>query len=151
MKRYVLDTNVFVSAARDPAVAAELERFSSAHLPFIHLSAVVAQELLAGAIDPGKERLIHRALVEPWERRGRTLSPGFGAWKRAGTLMARLVQRGRLSPGGFAKSFVNDCLIAASCLEHGATLVTFNRRDFDLIREVVDLTVEDPFPSLGTG
>lgn len=147
MRRFVLDTSVFITAARDEGVAAELERFTSAHLPKLHLSAVVAQEMLAGALDPSRERLIRRALVEPWERRGRVLTPSFGAWTRAGAIMARLVQKGHLSPGGFGRSFTNDCLIAASCLEHGATLVTFNRRDFELIAKVEALAVAAPFPA----
>jgi predicted nucleic acid-binding protein len=147
VRRFVLDTSVFVTAARDPAFAAELERFTSAHLPRLHLSAVVAQEMLAGAVDATRERLIRRALIEPWERRGRVLTPSFGAWARAGAIMARLVQKGHLSPGGFARSFTNDCLIAASCMEHGAILVTFNRRDFDLIAKVEALGVSAPFPA----
>jgi predicted nucleic acid-binding protein len=146
VRRYVLDTSVFIAAARDRQVAERLERFSSAHLPSLHLSAVVAQEMLAGALDPPRERLIRRSLIEPWERRGRVLVPSFRAWVRAGSIMARLVQQGHLSPGGFARSFTNDCLIAASCAEHGATLVTFNLRDFALIRRVEDIAVEAPFP-----
>ena len=51
MARYVMDTNVYVAADRDIEWAEELERFSTTHLPFIHFHAVVAQELLAGAID----------------------------------------------------------------------------------------------------
>jgi predicted nucleic acid-binding protein len=146
VKRYVIDTSVFITAARDPTFAAELERFSSAHLPAIHLCAVVAQELLAGAVDASRERLIRRTLVDPWERRRRVLTPSFRAWARAGSIMARLVQQGHLSPGGFGRSFTNDCLIAACCLEHGATVVTLNRRDFDLVARVEALSVAAPFP-----
>lgn len=146
MRRYVFDTNVFIAAARDPDAAAELERFSSENLPFIHLSAVVVQEMLAGALDPARERLIRQTLLEPWERRGRVLTPSFRAWTRAGSIMTRLVRAGHLSRGGFGRSFTNDCLIAASCLEHGATVVTSNRRDFDLIARVEKLSVASPFP-----
>ncbi len=146
MRRYVLDTSVLIAADRDPRLGAELERFSSENLPFIHLSAVVAQEILAGALDAAHERLIRRKLLEPWERRGRVLTPSFRAWGRAGSIMARLVQARHLSRGGFVRSFTNDCLIAASCLEHGATVITWNRRDFDLIARVEKLSVASPFP-----
>lgn len=146
MTRFVLDTSVFIAAERDPDVGAALERFTAENLPSMHLSAVVAQEILAGALDTARERLIRRGLVDPWERRGRVLTPSFRAWTRAGSIMARLVQAGHLSRGGFARSFTNDCLIAASCLEHGATLVTLNRRDFDLIAKVERLSVASPFP-----
>jgi predicted nucleic acid-binding protein len=46
------------------------------------------------------------------------------------------VEKGRVSPGAFARSFLNDCLIAASARDEGFTLVTRNLRDFDLVSEV---------------
>ena len=41
-----------------------------------------------------------------------------------------------MSRGGFSRSFLNDCLIAASALEHGFVLVTRNTGDFAVIRKV---------------
>jgi predicted nucleic acid-binding protein len=41
-----------------------------------------------------------------------------------------------MSPGGFSRSFMNDCLIAASSAEAGFVIVTRNERDFGLIRDV---------------
>ena len=111
MKRYVLDTNLYIEAGRDRDWAEELARFVSAYLPLIHLHAVVAQELLAGALDAGKARLVERGLVRPFEKRGRVVTPSFGTWKRAGSIMARLVHAKKMSPGGFGRSFVNDCLL----------------------------------------
>ena len=93
MARYVLDTNVYVAADFDVDWAKELARFSSAYLPSIHFHAVVAQELLAGAIDQRRERLIEESLVMPFERRGRIITPSFTAWKGAGHILSRLVQR----------------------------------------------------------
>jgi hypothetical protein len=49
--------NVCVAADRDLSWAEELERFSTAFLPFIHFHAVVVQELLAGAIDERSARV----------------------------------------------------------------------------------------------
>jgi len=146
VKRYVLDTNLYIEAGRDRDWAEELARFVSAHLPLIHLHAVVAQELLAGALDAGKARLVERGLVRPFEKRGRVLTPSFGTWKRAGSIMARLVHTKKMSPGGFGRSFVNDCLLGASCREEGLTLITRNTRDFELIRGVEEFELAAPWP-----
>ncbi|MBW3572289.1 MAG: PIN domain-containing protein [Gemmatimonadetes bacterium] len=146
MTRYVLDTNVFINADRDARWADELDRFSTEHLPHIHLSAVVVQEMLAGAVSPDRERAVRENYVEPFERRGRLITPTYNAWKRAGQIMSRLVNRKLMSPGAFARSFVNDCLLAASCRERGATLITLNVRDFELIRKIEPITVVPPWP-----
>ncbi len=146
MPRYVIDTNLYVAADRDLAWAEEVERFSTAYLPFIHFHAVVAQELLAGAIDQRREKLVDDSLIQPFERRGRVLTSGFAAWKDAGRILSQLIQRKLMSPGGFKRSFLNDCVLAASCREVGATLVTLNRDDFELIGEVMRFEFTEPWP-----
>jgi predicted nucleic acid-binding protein len=147
VKRYVLDTNLYIRADRDAEWAEEMGRFLSAFLPSIYLHAVVAQEMLAGALDARREKRIQESLIAPFERRRRLVTPRFGAWKRAGVVMGRLVQRGLMSPGGFAPPFVNDCLLAASCREDGLVLVTGNVDDFALIRHVEPIQVTEPWPS----
>ena len=147
MARYVIDTNLYVAADRDLASAEELERFVTAQLPFIHFHAVVAQELLAGAIDQRREKLLEESLIQPFERRGRILVPTFAAWKGAGRILSQLVNRKLMSPGGFKRSFLNDCVLAASCREVGATLVTRNREDFELIRKVLRFEFTEPWPN----
>ena len=147
MARYVIDTNLYVAADRDLAWAEELERFVTAQLPFIHFHAVVAQELLAGAIGQKREKLVEESLIQPFERRGRILVPSFAAWKGAGRILSQLVNRKLMSPGGFKRSFLNDCVLAASCREIGATLVTLNRENFELIREVLRFEFTEPWPN----
>jgi len=144
--RYTLETNLYVAAARDKHRARQLERFSSAYLPFIHLHAVVAQEILAGVPDRRREKLVEESLIAPFERRGRVITPGFSAWKKAGLILSRLLQQRLISPGGFKRSFLNDCILAASCREEGITIITSNRADFDLIRRVQPLEVAEPWP-----
>jgi predicted nucleic acid-binding protein len=121
-------------------------RWVSAFLPTIHLHAVVAQEMIAGAMDARREKLIHDSLVEPFERRRRVVTPSFAAWKRAGSIMAHLVQRKMMAPGGFSRSFVNDCLLAASCRDEGLVLITANASDFALIKRVEEVEVVGPWP-----
>ncbi len=146
MKRYVLDTNVFIDAMRDRGKAEELEAFSSAFLPFLHLHAVVAQELLAGAVTPRWRREIEAALIDPFERRGRVVVPSLAAWKRSGEIVSELVARKSLTAGGVPRSFLNDALLAASCREQGLTLVTRNRSDFALIATLEPVDWTEPWP-----
>lgn len=146
MKRYLLDTNLYVRAVRDENWAEALRRFVSSNLPSIHFHAVVAQELLAGAVDARRMNEVEKGLIRPFEKRGRVVTPGFGTWKRAGSIMSELVQKGRMSRGGFSRSFVNDCLLAATCREEGFVLVTMNSRDFELVREVSHFEASDPWP-----
>ncbi|MGD2123738.1 MAG: type II toxin-antitoxin system VapC family toxin [Gemmatimonadota bacterium] len=146
MARYTLDTNLYIAAARDRARAQELERFSTAYLPFLHLHAVVVQELLAGVPDRRRVRLVEESLIAPFERRGRVITPSFGAWKRAGLILAGLVRKKLMSPGGFRRSFLNDCVLAASCREEGITLITANQDDFRLICMVQPFDVVKAWP-----
>jgi predicted nucleic acid-binding protein len=146
VSKYVLDTNLYISAGRDKAIGEQLERFTSEHLPSIYLSAVVVQEMLAGAIDASRERFVNATLIAPFERKGRIITPSYRSWKRVSEIIARLIQRKLASPGTFARSFQNDCLLAASCYEHGLTLITNNARDFELIRKVEPVNVAPPWP-----
>jgi len=145
--KYALDTNLYISAIRDAASGEALERFSSEHLPSLHLHAVVVQELLAGAVDVRRERAIQASLISPFERRGRIVTPSYRAWRRVGEIIARLIQRKLMQPGGFPRSFQNDCLIATSCREAGITLVTHNIRDYELIQKVEPVDVVPPWPT----
>lgn len=146
MRRYVLDTNLFIEAARDRQKAEELSAFSSAFLPQLHLHAVVVQDLLAGATSPEWRREIERGVVAPYERRGRVVTPSYRAWKRSGEIIAELVEERKLSPGGIRRSFANDALLAASCREEGFVLITGNARDFELIAGVEPVRFVEPWP-----
>jgi predicted nucleic acid-binding protein len=146
VSKYVLDTNVYIAAGRNAVAGDALERFVSENLPFIYLHAVVVQEMLAGAIDAPKERFVNATLIEPFERRGRIITPSYRSLKRVGEIIARLIQRKLASPGTFARSFQNDCLLAASCHENGVTLITHDIRDFELIRKVEPVKLATPWP-----
>ena len=146
MRRYVLDTNIFIAAARDRRKAEELSAFSSAFLPRLHLHAVVVQELLAGATSPASRREIERGLIVPYQRRGRILAPSFKAWMRSGEIVAELIEGGRISPTGIRRSFLNDVLLAASCREEGVVVVTGNTKDFELISELEPAQFVAPWP-----
>jgi len=146
--KYTLDTNIFIRADRDAAWAEQLVAFYAAFLPFTYLHAVVVQELLLGAIDARRGRALYEGYVRPFETRGRVITPSYRDWRRSGEVVAALVQRRRLSPGGFGRSFLNDAVLASSCRAAGVTLVTANERDFTRIQEVERFSFVTPWPAL---
>jgi predicted nucleic acid-binding protein len=145
--KYVLDTNLYIRATRDNVWHAELEAFVWSHAPDLHLHSVVAGELLAGALDSGLKRKTEERFIAPFEAVGRVITPGHGAWKRAGDIVAGLVRAKHVSSNGLKRSLLNDCLIAASAQDHGFTLITDNAKDFALINKVARVNVVPPWPS----
>jgi len=134
--KYVVDTNLYVEAITTDEGNAALAAFQRRCAPFLFQHSTIAQEILAGARDEADYREYHGDWVAPFEDLGRVITPTHMAWTRAALIVARLVERRHLSPGGFSRSFLNDCLIAASGREHGFILVTRNTGDFALISQV---------------
>lgn len=147
MVRYVVDTNLYVEAIRTDEGNRSLAEFQRRYAPVLFQHSVVAQEILAGAKSERAFRAYHEDWVEPFEELGRVLAPGHGSWMGAALIMTRLVERGWKSPGGFTRSFLNDCLIAATAREHGFVLITRNTHDYTMIGEVEPgLRFEAPWP-----
>lgn len=147
MKKYVLDTQLYVSAYRSRGAAAELERFYSSFTPSCYLSSVVLHELLIGSSNPAKAREIEEETAMPFKRTGRVVTPSHSAWERSAEALARLAWEEGLERSTMPKSFVNDVLLAASCREAGVTLITENTRDFLRIRRVVPFEFTAPWPT----
>ena len=150
MPKYVLDTNIYIYATRDAKWTDELKAFYSSHAPSIYMHSVVAGELLTGAIHPTLERFTQERLIEPFEASGRIITPGHGAWKRMGLIVARLARKKKLNPSGIGRSFLNDCLIAASARDHGFVIITDNLKDFELIKTVAPVDFVPPWPVDGS-
>ncbi|MEO8029858.1 MAG: type II toxin-antitoxin system VapC family toxin [Gemmatimonadota bacterium] len=146
MPKYVLDTNVYITANRDPQAAEALIGFYANHLPTTYFHATVAQELMVGGLTPEGRRRTRDAYLRPFEARGRVVVPSYQAWVRSGELVSLLIQRRVLSAGGITRSFLNDALLAASCREEGLTLVTSNTRDFARLRQVERFEFVAPWP-----
>lgn len=147
MKRYVPDTNVFIQAIRNVEVRRELAEWQRSMAPYIWQHSVVVSELLVGARDERTWGRWHEGWVAPAERVGRLVVPRYGTWLRASRFVTRLVEMGRVSPGGVKSSFFNDCLLAAGSSEHGYAIVTFNLADFELIALAEpSVRVHSPFP-----
>ena len=131
----VLDTNVYLDASADSALADRVADLLEAGGEQVGLSSVVLAELLIGVRPADRARLIR------WVTDGidtGLLTPAHADWAAAGDALRQL--------GGDAatkgRSFWNDLLIAASCARVGATLLTRNADDFRRIQRVIPVTVQ---------
>jgi predicted nucleic acid-binding protein len=128
--KYALDTNIFIDAFRDSGAEAALLAFLQRALPVTFMSAVVMQELAAGARTREQARELERSIFNPFERRGRVFAPATTAFVSSGRLIAALAEREGWNAVYENPSLLNDALLASSCRERGITLIT-NDRDFD--------------------
>ena len=145
-RKYVLDTQLFIHAFRDPAANEALQQFHRAFAPFEYFSAVVAQELRSGVQRPRDRRALERYVLRVFERAGRTIAPSADAWHRSGDLLADMARMEGLDIAQVAKAFGNDILLAVSCREAGCVLVTDNQRDFRRIRRFIPFEFTKPWP-----
>jgi predicted nucleic acid-binding protein len=145
-RKYVLDTQLFIDAFRDPIANEVLQGFHRAFAPFEYLSVVVAQELRAGVRREPDRKALERNVLSVFERSGRTFAPSASAWHRSGDLLSDMARKEGLEIGRVSKSFANDVLLALSCHEAGCVLVTDNERDFQRIRRHVSFEYVRPWP-----
>lgn len=148
MTRYILDTNIYIRAWRNPATdGADLERFHRSHIAATHLSSVVLHELLLGSNNPKMARDLVTGLAYPFKRTRRVVVPSHSAWTQSADVIAQLARHDGLDRGSLPRGFVNDALIAASCRENGLTLITENERDFSRIRKRMKFEFVMPWPT----
>lgn len=145
-KKYVLDTQLFINAFRDPAANASLQEFHRARAPFEYLSVVVAQELRAGIQRLPDRRKLERHVLGIYARLGRVVTPSPAAWHRSGDVLSAMARDEGLDLARVSKAFGNDVLIALSCREAGCVLVTANTRDFSRIRRFASFDFVAPWP-----
>jgi len=130
----VLDTSVYIEHWERRRYEKELAEVRSAFV--IRHSAVVLSELRRGARTAAARRLVEdlfRFARFRWE-------PTAEEWWEAGRLILRL---GDARSWGTAKrrDFQNDALIALTARRHGATVVTANWGDFDLLSREIGVQV----------
>jgi len=129
--KYALDTNIFIDGFRSEEAQVDILRFLTRALPFTYLSAVVMQELAAGARTTQSARDLQQGVFEPFERRGRVFAPSNAAFVESGRVIATVAAREGWQLFEDNTSLLNDALIAVSCREQGITLIT---RDADFKR-----------------
>ena len=136
MAKVTYDANIFIRYKRQP-------------LPHdIYMSAVVLQELVAGADDASRIKDFERSRHE-YRKSNRLLVPTEEDWWQAG-LVLNALQRGRRSKKtgkipkiSVAERFriINDVLIARTAKRAGVTVVTDNVNDFLKIRNFCDVKI----------
>lgn len=133
--KYVFDTNIYIHCLQDRNFALKHADRYSQFLPATYFSSVVAQELLVGCTDDLAVRRVQNFLL-PFERVRRIINPTYDNWKDAALIVVKIaLQHPNLKSKKIA--LINDALITLSCREIGATLVTLNFEDFELIRGFV--------------
>ena len=146
-RKYVLDTQLFINAFRDPIANEALQRFHRAFSPFEHLSVIVAQELRAGVRQVSDRKALERNVLKVFERASRIMTPSPDAWHRSGDLLSEMAKQEGLEMARVSKAFGNDILLALSCRESGCVLVTENDRDFSRIRRFIAFEYMQPWPA----
>lgn len=147
MRKYLLDSNCYIDASRDAAALATLREFVARAAPGLYVSAIVAAELRAGARTMRDRRVIEERLLGPFARHERILAPSAAAWDALGHTMATLRDRDGLQLAQVTRSFAFDVLLAFTCREHGAVLVTANARDMARVRRVFAFEFVAPYPA----
>ncbi|MFZ0956345.1 MAG: type II toxin-antitoxin system VapC family toxin [Candidatus Sulfotelmatobacter sp.] len=131
MQPALFDTSVYAAALRrgDDGVLG-IRRLDSGSL--VWLSAVVLEELYAGAGDRGQP-FVER-LERDFDRAKRVLVPNLSDWTEAGRVLSRLASKYDYEQIGRGR-LTNDALIAMSAGRKGITVITTNERDFRRLAE----------------
>jgi len=85
-------------------------------------------------------------LVRPLQRVRRVITPSHAAWQSSAEAIARMSRREKRDLRSIPRSLINDYLLAASCREVGATLITDNIPDFAAIRRYIRIEYMAPWP-----
>lgn len=144
---YILDTNLYVEAARSHSFRAALRAFLVRAGPHVLASTVVIHELLVGANTKAAQDAVERDVAAPFQRFLRCIGTDALVWREAALITRAIAANKGHNEMLKSTSFRHDILIAASCRRVGATLITANRRDFTLIAEVRGLHFLTEFPT----
>ncbi len=129
----VPDTNVLLRALRDRDAGEAFRVAVRRHALALSIASPVDMELRAGVRSAPAAEATDR-LLTALGADGRRLAPGPDAWAEAGRVIAALATREGMPSAALRGSFTTDVLLAATCREHGALLVTENGLDFERIR-----------------
>jgi predicted nucleic acid-binding protein len=130
MQPALFDSSLYIAAMRQGADAIlGSRRFSDAPL---WLSAVVVEELYAGASGPARRQV--ERLEYNFAGSKRILVPNLNDWTQAGRVLARLAARYHHEKIGRGR-LTNDALIAMSAARSGIRVITANERDFGRLAE----------------
>lgn len=112
----------------------------------LYVSSVVAAELRAGARSVRDRRTVEDRLLGPFARHDRVLTPSAAAWEALGRTLSTLRDREGLQLAQATRSFAFDVLLAYTCRENGAVLVSANAKDMARIHRVFTFESTAPYP-----
>ncbi|MCA1624057.1 MAG: type II toxin-antitoxin system VapC family toxin [Acidobacteria bacterium] len=135
MQPILFDTSVYITALRQGETAVLGTRNVAYGSP-LWLSAVVLEELYAGADARGRKRLAK--FERDFVKVNRLLVPEANEWSRTGAVLAQIGEKYGYEKIGRAR-LTNDTLIGTSAARQGIVLLTKNARDFGLIAEFCPL------------
>ncbi len=137
--KVILDTSIYIPYINEGVSHPVLELEES--LPIIYMSAVVMEELYAGAHDGKTIKLLDK-LYNTFHSLNRLIAPDAQDWQQAGKIIARMGRK-----YGFEKRFLsritNDVLIAITARKVGAVVITKNKKDFSLIKEFLNFKMSE--------
>jgi len=128
----VFDTSIFIDHLRTNKHADDIQNLSG----LIRNSSVVLSELARGATNESELDFVsilakNHPILTPTERN----------WLESGSLLYRMHGDKGFSPGKL-RDLHFDVLIALTARNHGATVITSNKADFELIRHYKEFRLE---------
>jgi len=132
--KLILDTSIYIPFINKGIAHPAIESHQ-AH-PLFYLSAVVVEELYAGAFDVPSIKLLDK-LFSAFSSLDRVIAPAAVDWQHAGKIVAQLGRKYGFE-GVFLARITHDILIALSARRIGAAILTNNVKDFVKIQEFVD-------------
>lgn len=134
MRFAILDTNVYIGHWERGLYGEMLETVRRSYL--VRQSAVVLSELRRGARTRDAERLVanlFRLAAICWE-------PTAGDWWEAGGVIQKIGDREGWDRNK-RRDFQNDALIVLTARRHGATVVTADASDFELLARELHVAI----------
>ena len=131
MQPALFDSSIYIAALRRGSDSTVALRRLNADAP-LWLSAVVLEELYAGATSPARQAV--ERLERDFVASKRVLLPNLSDWTQAGQVLARLAAKYNHEKIGQGR-LTNDALIAMSALRMGIRVITANERDFRRLAE----------------
>jgi predicted nucleic acid-binding protein len=128
----VFDTSVLIDDLRTGCHSRRIASLQGA----VRTSSVVLAELWRGATS-----LVDRQIVQALERSRPILTPTEKNWLESGRILAKICTDKGFEPKKL-RDLHFDVLIALTVRSYGATLITSNRADFELIREYREFQLE---------
>jgi predicted nucleic acid-binding protein len=126
MKPVLFDTSIYIASLRAGNESEFRLRNIEQGSP-LWLSAVVLEELYAGADVTGRKKLAQ--MERDFDKIKRLLVPNLDDWTKTGKILNKIGQKYGFEQIGRTR-LTNDVLIAVSATRLGIILLTDNRRDF---------------------